>query len=144
MRQRLRILVSTFLVLTPFVAVAGAAGSRTDFYVALVAAAGAWLAAINVWGWARCRSWPEVTATFDRAAPASGGRELRLVYTYGDSTYSRPAQTRGEIGASVSLKVDPSNPGLSSLLTSRPDLAIATLALAACALVATAASAVIA
>ena len=123
------------MVLVPMVVVVAMAGSRTQLEVALVAAVAALLATINVWGWARCRSWPQVRAVFEHGEPATGRAELQLVYIYADSTYSRPAQTRGAAGESVSLKVNPIDPSLSSLVVPRPDLSIAVLAIASCVLV---------
>jgi hypothetical protein len=78
-----------------------------------------------------------VRAVFEPAEPATGRRDLQLVYNYADATYSRPAQTRGAVGSSVGLKVNPRDPGLSSLPVSRPDLWIAVLILASWVLVGT-------
>ena len=142
MRERGVAILSILAVVAPMVAIAAVAGSRVDLYVAWFAAGTALLAAIHVWGWARCRSWPEVRAVVELADTPTSTEKLQLVYTYAESAYSRPAQTRGAVGSSLTLKVDPRDPSLSSLVVPRPDLSIAVLVVASFVLISSAVHAV--
>jgi len=137
MGERVGAIVKLHLILVPMVVVVAVKGDRSQLYIALIAAVFAYIAALNVWLWARCRSWPEVRTVFEPSEPATDRHDLQLVYNYADATYSRPAQTRGAVGSSVSLRVNPRDPGLSSLSVSRPDRWIGVSILASCVLVGT-------
>ena len=116
---------STLLVLGLLVVAVAALGTSTDFYVAALSAILAYLSAINVWLWGRCRSWPVVEATFKRLEYLAEPHELRIVYTFANETFDRPAPTRGSIGDSLSLRVNPSEPGHWCLDLPRPNVWLA-------------------
>ena len=101
---------------------------------ALFASLLAGLAHLNVQLWARCQHWPVVVGTFVQA-PASS-RSLLIEYTYDASTFSRPAQRKGEPGGPVSLRIDPTHPSISALDLPRPSNWFALRAVGVAALVA--------
>ena len=98
--------------------------------LAVAAAMFAFIAHINYWLWARCRSWPVVTGEFEDSSSPTAHERLRITYEFEGEAFSRVAATSGAPGNQVPIRVNPDNPTLSSLDLPKPNFWLVSRALA--------------